>query len=89
MPERRWRRRDGKFATAEGKLGGEFAAINKADMAALAVPWVDDGALEESLSEMDAAIANLEREVVDLTRARDELLPLLVSGRVRVEDVAV
>ncbi len=69
--------------------GTVFAAINKADMAALAVPWVDDGALEESLSEMDAAIANLEREVVDLTRARDELLPLLVSGRVRVEDVAV
>lgn len=64
--------------------GTVFAAINKAEMAALSVPWVDDGALEASLSAMDAAIANVEREVVDLTRARDELLPLLLSGRIRV-----
>lgn len=33
------------------------------------------------------AISHLNEEIADLTRARDELLPLLMSGRVRVEDV--
>ena len=35
-----------------------------------------------------AAIAVLKYESGELVRARDELLPLLLSGRVRVEDVA-
>lgn len=68
--------------------GTVFAAINKADMSALLVPWVDDNVLEASLARMDAGIADLEQEIVTLTRARDELLPLLLSGRVRVGEVA-
>lgn len=34
------------------------------------------------------AVAGLQQEIGELTRARDELLPLLLAGRVRVEDGA-
>ncbi|WP_210503348.1 restriction endonuclease subunit S [Nocardioides xinjiangensis] len=37
-------------------------------------------------AEMFAAISSLSDEIADLKQARDELLPLLLSGRVRVRD---
>lgn len=67
--------------------GTVFAAINKEGMSGLVIPWVDDDALEMRLSALDAAVLRLHWEVEDLTRTRAELLPLLMSGRVRVRHV--
>ncbi|GAA3888818.1 restriction endonuclease subunit S [Saccharothrix violaceirubra] len=67
--------------------GTVFAAINKAGMAALSVPWIDDDSLESALSTMDSIISALDEEVVVLTKTRDELLPLLMSGRVRAKEI--
>ena len=69
--------------------GTVFAAINKAEISALLIPWVADDRVEATLSCIDHAIAGLHDEVADLTRTRDELLPLLMSGRVRVQDIEV
>lgn len=66
--------------------GTVFASINKKSLNDLSVPWVDDESLERRLGAGDAAIRGLHGEIEDLTRARDELLPLLMSGRVRVAD---
>lgn len=64
--------------------GTVFASINKADLSSLSVPWVDDDALEACLALLDRAIGQLDEEGATLKRTRDELLPLLMSGRVRV-----
>ncbi len=45
------------------------------------------GVLERALDEYWRATVGLREELADLTRTRDELLPLLMSGRLRVEDV--
>lgn len=67
--------------------GTVFASINKSGMSDLRIPWSIDDELEARLAAGDATIRGLHDEVLDLTRTRDELLPLLMSGRVRVEDV--
>lgn len=67
--------------------GTVFASINKSGLNDLPVPWVDDEALEQRLAAGDASIRGLHDEIADLTRTRDELLPLLMSGRVRVADL--
>jgi len=70
--------------------GTVFASINKAGLSDLSIPWVDDDGLESRLADLDAAIRQLVEEGDSLRSARDELLPLLMSGRVRVsEDLAV
>lgn len=70
--------------------GTVFASINKAGLSDLSIPWIDDAALEETLAELERAITDLTAESESLRRARDELLPLLMSGKVRVsEDLAV
>ena len=43
--------------------------------------------IERILDQFWCAQVQLRDEIADLTRTRDELLPLLMSGRVRVEDV--
>jgi type I restriction enzyme S subunit len=68
--------------------GTVFAAVNKRTLAGNLVPWVDDPRLEEVLAPMDALFKECWAEAKQLRRQRDELLPLLLSGRVRVEDVA-
>lgn len=68
--------------------GTVFAAINKAEMAGLQIPWVKSTRLESALEVLDAAIHDLSVETSDLTTTRDELLPLLMSGRVRARGVA-
>lgn len=47
-----------------------------------------EAAVESALSTLLAAGAAAEDEIAELTRTRDELLPLLMSGRVRVREVA-
>jgi type I restriction enzyme, S subunit len=66
--------------------GTVFASINKAGMSELSIPWVDDHGLEVRLADLDQAILDLTHESNSLTRTRDELLPLLMSGKVRVAD---
>jgi type I restriction enzyme S subunit len=68
--------------------GTVFASINKAGMAGLQIPWVESESLESTLEVLDVAISDLSVEIADLTTTRDELLPLLMSGRVRVREVA-
>ncbi|WMY80006.1 restriction endonuclease subunit S [Citricoccus sp. I39-566] len=69
--------------------GTVFASINKRGMNDLRIPWVQDDDLETRLTAANLAIRGLHDEIADLTRARDELLPLLMSGKVRVDDVEV
>jgi len=66
--------------------GTVFASINRSGMEGLSVPWVDDDQVESTLAQLDSAILALTAEIADLTRTRDELLPLLMSGRVRVPE---
>lgn len=66
--------------------GTVFASINKKDMFELQIPWVDDDTLEAKLAIFGNAVYDLHVEIMDLTRARDELLPLLMSGKIRVDE---
>ena len=56
------------------------------------IPWLAPAELNranELLGSLQSAIANLREENKQLTETRDELVPLLMSGRIRVgEDVA-
>lgn len=64
--------------------GTVFASVNRADLENLMVPWVENDDVESTLAVLDDAILQLTRESEELVQARDELLPLLMSGRVRV-----
>ncbi|TBT88394.1 restriction endonuclease subunit S [Propioniciclava sinopodophylli] len=66
--------------------GTVFASVNRAGMENLMVPWVECDDVESTLAVLDDSILELTRESEDLVRARDELLPLLMSGRVRVSE---
>lgn len=73
--------------------GSTFLEISRGRFKALPILWPSQAArdLFHALAGplVEAAI-EAEREVSDLTRTRDELLPLLMSGRVRVSaDLAV
>jgi type I restriction enzyme S subunit len=69
--------------------GTVFSSINGADLRGAKVPKVDDGAVESALAEFDAAFTALYAENETLRRTRDELLPLLMSGKVRVRPEGV
>jgi type I restriction enzyme S subunit len=68
--------------------GTVFAAVNKQTLAANLVPWVNDQEFEVALAPMDALYKVCWTEAKQLRTHRDELLPLLVSGRVKVEEIA-
>jgi type I restriction enzyme, S subunit len=68
--------------------GTVFAAVNKQTLAANRVPWIENQRLEMVLAPMDALYRECWDEAKRLRKHRDELLPLLLSGRVRVVDVA-
>jgi type I restriction enzyme S subunit len=78
------------LAFVEGhKTGTTVAHLNKRDLAELRIAVPSD----EVLSRFDAraeplhrAIVALQDEIDQLTRTRDELLPLLMSGKVRVSE---
>jgi type I restriction enzyme S subunit len=64
--------------------GTVFSSINGSGLKAAEVPFVDDSALESQLETLDSMHRALAQENEELSAARDELLPLLMSGRVRV-----
>jgi type I restriction enzyme S subunit len=71
---------------AEGTV---FGAINKAQLESIAIPSVDPSRaalLESRLAALEATIAAALLENERLAQSRDELLPLLMSGKVRVKD---
>ena len=71
---------------AEGTV---FGSINQTQLTGLLLPLVPEHlapALEARLSAFDACISSALGENDVLTRTRDELLPLLMSGKVRVKD---
>lgn len=75
------------WAAHEG-TGTVFSSISGPDLRRAQVPAVLDAALESRLAALDEMHRALADEMSDLQSTRDELLPLLMSGRVRVGDVA-
>lgn len=70
--------------------GSAYPAVKPRDFLAVHIPNLapDDIALfRDGLDPLWRAVGELEREVAALTRQRDELLPLLMSGQVRVRAV--
>lgn len=67
--------------------GTVFSSISGPDLRNAVVPSVDDPALEAQLATLDVMHLALAQEIDELSSARDELLPLLMSGRVRVLEV--
>jgi type I restriction enzyme, S subunit len=51
------------------------------------VPLNSDGQLESTLADIDERVEQAERESASLAQLRDTLLPLLMSGKVRVRDI--
>lgn len=71
--------------------GSTFLEISKANFRPMPVDVPAPDVLEDFdrvVDPMYGAIVALEREVQDLERTRDELLPLLISGRIRADEVA-
>lgn len=72
--------------------GTVFSSINGNELRKAKVPRVDNPQLAKMLKTFDEQYAALHLEVANLRRTRDELLPLLMSGKIRVreaeEDVA-
>jgi type I restriction enzyme S subunit len=75
------------WAPFEGS-GTVFASISGPDLKSARVPSVADSRLEEKLAILDRMHEALHAEISELIGARDELLPLLMSGRLRVGDDA-
>lgn len=83
------RRRTSEFKTIAAK-GSTFPEISRREFKSLAVHWPQLEAREQlhrEIAPLLAGGAELEREVASLTAQRDVLLPLLMSGKVRVRDV--
>lgn len=71
---------------AEGTV---FGAISRPQLEGIDVPAVDRlvaADLEDRLAELENVVATCLRESAILAATRDELLPLLMSGKVRVKD---
>lgn len=69
--------------------GSTFLEISRGKFKALTLPWPpeeDRRRLHDSLAPLLATAALLETEISHLTRTREELLPLLMSGSVRVAE---
>ena len=80
------------IAFIEGhKTGTTVSHLNKADLADTKVFVPDHLSLtrfDASADPLRRTIVELHREISELGAARDELLPLLMSGRVRAGDFA-
>ena len=75
----------------QSATGGAQQHVNKGNVEELVLPWLPDDAIRswhQTAQSLMAATSGLLFEALALERARDELLPLLMSGRVRVKDVA-
>jgi type I restriction enzyme S subunit len=76
-------------ATTAASEGTRMPRTKWADLAAVEFPWPGDievGTLSSEVSELSDSAASLVRENKRLAATRDELLPLLMSGRVTVRD---
>ncbi len=77
--------------TLVGRVDGSaYPAVKAADFLAVHVPDVSKEDIDTFCHVIDPlwlAAGQLEEEAISLTRQRDELLPLLMSGRVRVRDL--
>lgn len=73
--------------SAHQGTGTVFSSINGKDLRAAKVPAVDPCVVEELLESLDAQYLACAEEVATLRRTRDELLPLLMSGKVRVAPI--
>lgn len=83
------RRRTPEFKTIAAK-GSTFPEISRREFRALDVHWPESRLrqqLHREVAPLLGGAAELESEVASLTAQRDELLPLLMSGKVRVRDV--
>ena len=84
-----------KSADYEGYAAGAMTGsvqknMNAKVISAATMNWPDESdrlAFAKKVAPIRAAQSSLLTEVDDLTRQRDELLPLLMSGKVRVRDV--
>ncbi len=79
---------DSTWAPHQG-TGTVFAAINGNDLRAAIVPLVADSELERDLQALDTQHRACAIESEHLRAARDELLPLLISGAVSPGEVDV
>lgn len=61
--------------------------LSMARLKSLAVRLPKDGNISARLNELAEAERNIHDEINDLIRLRDDLLPLLMSGKVRVRDL--
>jgi type I restriction enzyme S subunit len=80
---------DSEWAPFEA-VGTVFGAINRNQLASIAVPAVTEpqrAGLEAQLKAVEDGIRAMLTENARLAATRNELLPLLMSGKVRVRDV--
>jgi hypothetical protein len=71
--------------------GSTFMEISRRTFKSLSVEWPSESdrrELARKLEPLHRAAIELEREVAELESGRDELLPLLLAGRVRADEVA-
>jgi type I restriction enzyme S subunit len=71
--------------------GSTFLELSRGVFKSLPLNWPDEATRTELFERLDPihkAAAALEVEIAQLAQARDQLLPLLMSGRVRVGEVA-
>ncbi len=64
--------------------GTVFASINREVISRQLIRWSSENQVESTLSLLDELVLDCSQQVTDLTRQRDELLPLLMSGKVVV-----
>jgi type I restriction enzyme S subunit len=69
--------------------GTVFSSITGRDLRSARVPSVTDASVEETLSVLDTHHRACAVEISQVRATRDDLLPLLMSGRVTVRDEAV
>lgn len=67
--------------------GAVQAKLSMGNLKAVALDLPSDPGVRSALDSLGLGIRTIEDETADLTRQRDELLPLLMSGRVRVRDL--
>ncbi|WP_157551867.1 restriction endonuclease subunit S [Kineosphaera limosa] len=67
--------------------GTVFSSINRKVISDQRIRWTSDPDLARALEALDELVLDCHEKNSALTRQRDELLPLLMSGKVRVRDV--
>ena len=67
--------------------GTVFASINKTDLANASIPEIEMDSTDSSLlDELHREALTLTNQNITLAKTRDELLPLLMSGKISVRE---